>query len=167
MIPFKIDPGTVYTDTDSIFTTSKMDPSLIGPELGKMKDELAGKVISEAYFLGVKQYAYKVLDGTTKSVWAGVKRDSLSFEDIRKVFSGLILTIQIPVRFFKSIVNLNISIKPTSLSIRFRPGKRLVDNHYIPVNLSSTTSSKETKEVKIIQRYVNLVKKFISNIFLY
>ena len=62
MIPFKIDPGTVYTDTDSIFTTSKMDPSLIGPELGKMKDELAGKVISEAYFLGVKQYAYKVLD---------------------------------------------------------------------------------------------------------
>lgn len=39
MIPYKILPGTVYTDTDSIFTTDKLPKNLIGNELGYMKDE--------------------------------------------------------------------------------------------------------------------------------
>jgi hypothetical protein len=38
MIPFKIDPNTLYTDTDSAFTSKPIDPSLIGLELGMMKD---------------------------------------------------------------------------------------------------------------------------------
>lgn len=50
MIPFKIDPCTKYTDTDSIFTTRKLDDKLIGKELGLMKDELDGNIIKEAYF---------------------------------------------------------------------------------------------------------------------
>jgi len=47
MIPFKIDPNTLYTDTDSIFTLVKLDPSLIGDEIGQMKDELKGGIIEE------------------------------------------------------------------------------------------------------------------------
>jgi len=43
MIPFKIDPNTLYTDTDSSFTSKPIDPSLIGDQLGQMKDELNGK----------------------------------------------------------------------------------------------------------------------------
>ena len=39
MIPFKLDDGVCYTDTDSIFTTTPIDNSLIGPELGKMEDD--------------------------------------------------------------------------------------------------------------------------------
>jgi hypothetical protein len=39
MIPYKLLPGTVYTDTDSIFTTDTLDPNLIGKDLGLMKDE--------------------------------------------------------------------------------------------------------------------------------
>lgn len=57
MIPFKIDPNTLYTDTDSIFTTKPLDPTLLGiamRELGQMKDELKGQVIEEAYFIGPK-----------------------------------------------------------------------------------------------------------------
>ena len=49
MIPFKVDPNTKYTDTDSIFTTKKLPDSLIGKDLGLMKDELSGCKISEAY----------------------------------------------------------------------------------------------------------------------
>lgn len=48
MIPFKIKDSTVYTDTDSIFTTEKLSDSFIGKELGMMKDELGGLVIKEA-----------------------------------------------------------------------------------------------------------------------
>ena len=58
MIPFKVDPCTKYTDTDSIFTSKKLDNSLIGKELGLMKDELDGNIIKEAYFLGIKQYGF-------------------------------------------------------------------------------------------------------------
>ena len=56
MISFKMDPHTLYTDTDSIFSTKKLDLSLIGKELGLMKDELDGKVIEEILILGCKQY---------------------------------------------------------------------------------------------------------------
>ena len=60
MIPFKISENTLYTDTDSIFTDKPLDDSLISStELGMMKDELSGKIIDKAYFLGIKQY-YKI-----------------------------------------------------------------------------------------------------------
>jgi hypothetical protein len=49
MIPFKINPHTLYTDTDSAYaygnTSEPIHPSLIGLELGQMKDELKGQVI--------------------------------------------------------------------------------------------------------------------------
>jgi hypothetical protein len=62
MIPFKIDPNTLYTDTDSYFTTTPIDPSLIGDSLGLMKDEMKGIVIQEAIFLGPKKYGYWYID---------------------------------------------------------------------------------------------------------
>lgn len=62
MIPFKLNRNVVYTDTDSIFTTQPLDSSLIGKELGLMKDELNGKIIQEGYFLGIKQYGFWYLD---------------------------------------------------------------------------------------------------------
>ena len=61
MIPIKLDPNTLYTDTDSAFTTKPMDPALLGPELGQYKDELKGQVINEAYFLGPKKYGYYII----------------------------------------------------------------------------------------------------------
>jgi hypothetical protein len=58
MIPYKLDPGVIYTDTDSIFTTHKIDDKLLGKEIGLMKDEMSGTLIQEGYFLGIKQYGY-------------------------------------------------------------------------------------------------------------
>jgi hypothetical protein len=58
MIQYKSDPGVVYTDTDSIFTTTPLDPTLLGKEIGLMKDEMSGTLIQEGYFLGIKRYGY-------------------------------------------------------------------------------------------------------------
>lgn len=76
MIPIKIDSNTLYTDTDSAFTTKPIDGNLLGPELGQYKDELKGLVINEAYFLGPKKYGYYIIDtdGNKKeySVFSGL-----------------------------------------------------------------------------------------------
>jgi hypothetical protein len=50
MIYYKLLPGTVYSDTDSIFTTDVLPDHLIGSGLGQMKDELNGLFIHEGYF---------------------------------------------------------------------------------------------------------------------
>jgi hypothetical protein len=128
MIPYKLLPGTVYTDTDSIFTTDVLPSNLIGSELGLMKDELNGLVIQEGYFLGIKQYGYKYLDNNQiieKSTFAGVPKNSLSFNEIIKLFNDEILTKLIPIRFFKSFINLTINIKPTKITI-----KKIVVKYY-------------------------------------
>ena len=74
MIPYKLDESTVYTDTDSIFTTKPLNSSFLGKGLGQMKDELNGCTISKAYFLGIKQYGFWYIDVNgsriEKSVWA-------------------------------------------------------------------------------------------------
>lgn len=41
-IPYKLLPGTLYTDTDSIFSIDVLPDHLIGSDLGLMKDELGG-----------------------------------------------------------------------------------------------------------------------------
>lgn len=136
MIPFKINPNTLYTDTDSVFMSEPLDPSLISDELGMMKDELKGQVIEEAYFLGPKKYGYYMFnkDGQRKefSVFSGVPRNSLSFEEVKSIFEGKTITKNISNRFFKSINTLKISIKDTKISIKNTPHKKLVNNFYLP-----------------------------------
>ncbi len=92
MIPFKLLPGCTYTDTDSIFTTSKLPDNMIGKELGLMKDELNGITINEGYFLGIKQYGYWYLDSNNnrieQSVFAGVTRNSVSFKEVEQISKG-------------------------------------------------------------------------------
>lgn len=61
MIPFKIDPNTLYTDTDSIFTTKPIDLTLLGDQLGQMKDEMNGILIEEGLFLGPKNTAFLIV----------------------------------------------------------------------------------------------------------
>ena len=89
MIPYKIDPNTLYTDTDSSFTSKPINPELLGDMLGQMKDEMNGIIIQEACFVGPKKYGYWYYDKDgnriEKSVFAGVPRNSLTFEEIRNI----------------------------------------------------------------------------------
>jgi hypothetical protein len=76
------DYSVYYTDTDSIILDKPLPANLVGKELGQMKDELNGSVMVKAYFLGIKNYGYLLKDSNsniiTKSVFAGVPRDSLT-----------------------------------------------------------------------------------------
>jgi len=139
MIPFKIDPNTLYTDTDSSFTSKPIDPSLIGDQLGQMKDELNGKTIEEALFLGIKKYGYWYLDDndnkTISSVFAGVRRNSLSFDEIIELYKDYKLHKHNDNRFYHSFNNLNISIKSVNIFIQKSDSKLLVDNNYIPLHI--------------------------------
>lgn len=58
MMDFKLNNDVIYSDTDSVILGNNIDSSLIGPELGQMKDELNGEYMSECYILGIKQYGY-------------------------------------------------------------------------------------------------------------
>ena len=141
MIPYKLDPNTLYTDTDSTYTTGKLDSNLIGEDLGLMKDELKGNIIEEAYFIGPKKLGYYLIDknGVRKdfSTFSGVPRNSLSFEQVKAIFEGKIITKTISDRFFKSIQTLDITIKNTTISIKNDYNKTLINNIYYPPVISN------------------------------
>lgn len=92
MNPFKVDPNTLYTDTDSIFTIAPLPSHLIGSALGLMKDEMEGIIIQEALFLGIKQYGYWFYDKdgnrVERSTWAGVPKNTISWDDMIKLANG-------------------------------------------------------------------------------
>src|SRR6266478_2595449 len=142
MIPYKLDINTLYTDTDSIFTIKPIDPNLLGVELGEMKDELKGQMINEAYFLAPKKYGYYIIDNLGNkqefSVFSGVPRNSLSFNEVKSIFEGNIITKTISNRFYKSFTNLNIVIKDSKITIKNDSKKELVNNIYYPPVLNNT-----------------------------
>lgn len=86
----------------------------------------------------------------------GIKRNSISFEDIESLYKGGKITRTIHNRFFKSLVNLNITIKDTKVTIEFNPDKKLVDNQYIPFNVYNV------KNAPILYRYVHYMNKYIK-----
>jgi hypothetical protein len=75
-----------------VFSGNKLAGKFIGSELGLMKDELNGLTIKEGYFLGIKKYGYQYLDKNnnlvTKSTFSGIEKNSLTFDEIIKLFQG-------------------------------------------------------------------------------
>ena len=129
----------LYSDTDSIFTNKPLPQNLVGKELGQLKDELNNKVIQEAYFFGIKQYGYWFLDDFNnkieQSVFAGVTRNSISFEDVKRIFNGGVFIHKGVLRFFKSFKDLNITIKHVDISVSKNSGKLLINNVFIPMEI--------------------------------
>ena len=163
MIPFKIDPNTLYTDTDSYFTTTPINPELLGDQLGVMKDEMKGIVIQEACFVGPKKYGYWYIDEignkVEKSVFAGVPRNSLTFNQIKAIFNGEIVTINVDNRFFKSFTNLSITIKNIKISIKNTNDKVKINNEYLPIIVNSGIHN--TFDT-LLNKFKNLIIKNIN-----
>ena len=77
-----------YVDTDSLFLDTPLDKTEIGDNLGLMKEELKGSFIKYGYFFGIKQYWLKLGDDSIKSVFTGIKRDSITEEEVTKIIRG-------------------------------------------------------------------------------
>lgn len=131
---------TLYSDTDSIFTTKPIANKFISNKLGQMKNEMEGvsfnSKIDEAYFFSLKQYAYKYTDlngkEVVKSIFAGLEPDSLNWNQVLQLAQGDKLIIEQKDRFIQSLENLNITIKPYKVELQIRPDKILRDNKFIP-----------------------------------
>jgi hypothetical protein len=152
MISFKTDGSCVYTDTDSVFSGNKLNGNFIGYELGLMKEELNGLSIKEGYFLGIKKYGYKYLDKNnnlvTKSTFAGIEKNSLTFDEIIKLSKGEKLVKEIPTRFYKSFQTLSISIDSTHVTICRSLEKPLINILYLPLHLDLVTANLKNESDK-------------------
>jgi hypothetical protein len=165
MIKYKLKYDIFYTDTDSIFTSDKLPDFELGSDLGLMKDELKGKVISEAYFLGIKQYGYYYYDENKKkekSVFAGITRDSISFKEIESIFRGQVLEQTNEKRFYKSFNNLNIVIKSSKIRIKNNPSKILINNNYLPLNIYDLNHELDNRTM--FEKLKNKIIKFFKKI---
>jgi hypothetical protein len=171
MLPFKMSEDVLYTDTDSIFTSKKLDDKLVGKDLGLMKLELDGNIIEEAHFLGIKQYGYtyrEMVNGNiyqyiNKSTFAGVPRNTLTWPEVKNLFSGKTIKKEIPLRFYKSFKDLSIKIKSNlNLVLTRSNDKKLVNNQYIPMTIDNLNHD----NLSLFNKLKNKILKLFKFIFL-
>ncbi len=153
-----------YSDTDSLFIDKPLPQSFINNELGGLKDELKDKIISKAYFLGLKKYGYqiKLPDGSLldHSVFAGITRHSLSFNEIEKLAKGEVLYKTKLVQFNRDIENLKIQIKENvPVHIKKSSDKEIIDNNYITPHINQYKIKKN-----YFMRQKHLIKKIFNRI---
>lgn len=162
MMKFKTLPGinVYYTDTDSIFIDSDLPAEMIGESLGLMKDELKGGIIKKALFFGIKQYAYINDKDEVTTVFAGVPRNSLTWEAIEELQKNKKIVKSIPNQFTKSIQTLQIFIKTDKkVEIKFSPEKKLMNNEFIAIKHNDIS-----KLEKYSQAFYNKIKKLYFRI---
>lgn len=154
-----------YTDTDSIFTDKEIPEYLIGKDLGQLKDELNGKFIKSGYFLGIKKYGYLDSEDKTHSIFSGIERNSLSWNEIEQIAKGFTLIKTSPIRFYKNFDNLNIVIKnQLKTSIIFNARKKVFNNKYLPIIINIKFITKIHYYLKIIKnRIISFIKKYDLN----
>lgn len=159
----------LYTDTDSLFTDKPLPIELIGKELGQLKDELNGLIIKEGYFLGIKKYGYYYYNENgnkiVKSVFSGVERNSLNFDELTKLSKGEILIKNIDNRFYKSLHTFNITIMDTKISIKKSYDKNLINGKYIPLEIYHTNKNNNNNLFYLLKnKLLRFIKIFNINI---
>jgi len=162
MLLIKLGIKLYYTDTDSLFVDKELPEYLIGNELGQLKDELKGGILKKAYFLGIKKYGYIDDKNTTHSVFSGIARNSLTWNEIVDISKGITIEKESPARFFKNISSLNINIKnQLKTSILFKPGKPFFNNKYLPLTINLKFLIKLDFYLRIIKhKIINLINKY-------
>jgi hypothetical protein len=85
--PFKnlSDNTLYYSDTDSLILAKRLNPDLIGNELGKWKLEAE---IKKGIFIRPKLYAYYTVEGKLKKVASGVDSNQLTYSDYLNLCKG-------------------------------------------------------------------------------
>lgn len=167
MMDFKLNNDVIYSDTDSVILGNTIDDSLIGPELGQMKDELVGGYMNECYVLGIKQYGYHYTSekGRTEcSIFAGVARNSISFLDFKDLANGSSLYRKLPNRFNRAIRSLSITIKPAEITVKANTSKQLVGNNYVPPHIVDLNHELDNRSriSKLIRKYKHFLRLFVG-----
>jgi len=152
----------LYSDTDSAFVDKPLPDYLIGKELGKLKDELNGGVIKKGYFLGIKKYGYIDENNIVHSIFSGIERNSLSWNEIEQIANGFTIIKNSSVRFFKNLTSLNITIKNSlETSIVFNPRKKVNNNSYKAMKINNNILITFNYYLKIIKyRITSLINKY-------
>ena len=165
MLLVKLGIKLYYTDTDSIFVDKEIPNHLIGNDLGQLKDELNGCIIKKAYFLGIKKYGYIDNNNKIHSIFSGVERNSLIWNEIEQIANGFTIIKTSTVKFFKSFKNLNITIKNNLItSIEFKTRKEIVNNRYSPIKINIKIFVKFNYYLKVIMtKIIHIIKKYNLN----
>ena len=85
-------------------------------------------------------------------MFAGVSRNSLSFEDIQHLASGGSIERSDIVRFHKSIQTLDIKIRETSLTVKASADKPLIGNKYIPLHIDLVNTPSSSSDVEMLMK---------------
>ena len=163
MMKYKTIPGIIiyYSDTDSIITNKELPTQFVGPELGQVKDELNGGWIKEAYFFGVKKYAYIDNNDKVKTIFSGISRNSLTWEEVIKLSKKETLHKNLPDQFFKSLSKLEISIKHKPINIKFDSDKQLIANRFEHIKVSNSSNN---VLLKMTRNFIRKIAKFLGRL---
>lgn len=109
-------------------------------EIGSFKNELEYKEegivkshkIVKAYFFVKKFYAYKVDNGTHKTIVSGVPKNFLSWDQVEAVARGETLELDLDTFFYKSLTN---------LSVTFNSKKKVIKHHSKNTLMETNTNS--------------------------
>jgi hypothetical protein len=175
MMDYKNNPDydIYYTDTDSIFTNKPIPDYLIGDDIGQMKNETFDKFgvdfIDEACFIGIKKYGLSVTDkdgiNHSLSTFAGVEKNTLTFNEVLRINKGEIIEKGVKDRFMKSFTTLDIKTqKDLHIKINNNRDKLLIKNDYRPLTIdnSDLNNLHDSKIQNIVNRFYRLKKKCVN-----
>jgi hypothetical protein len=108
-----------YSDTDSIITSNKLDEKYLNNELGMMKDEFKGQIISEGIFISPKLYGLRLDNGKEIIKARGVPEGILNFDTLIKIQQGEEITFKRKL-LFKSLNSLSILDKEIAGSVKLQ-----------------------------------------------
>jgi DNA polymerase type B, organellar and viral len=153
MSQFKNNPdiNLYYTDTDSIYTDSNIDKSLINNKvLGKLKLE---NVCEKAIFLSPKLYALLTESGQFIHKVKGLNQKiDINFDDFKKLLTKDTIIAKTQSKWFRSLSESKINILDQLYSIKTTSNKRLLvydkNNKLIGTKSYKIDNSKEITKKK-------------------
>jgi len=153
MSQFKNNPdiNLYYTDTDSIYTDSNIDKSLINNKvLGKLKLE---NVCEKAIFLGPKLYALLTESGQFIHKVKGLNQKiDINFDDFKKLLTKDTIIAKTQSKWFRNLSESKINILDQLYSIKTTSNKRLLvydkNNKLIGTKSYKIDNSKEITKKK-------------------
>lgn len=98
-------------------------------------------------------------NGKIVTVFSGLSRNSLNWDDIVSLANGYTLHKEIPKQFFKSLSKLEISIKHKYVNVKFKSDKILIGNKFKHINIHSVNNSYLSK---LTRNFISKIKVFLG-----